>query len=54
MNKTEFLKEISSLSREDIQKKLLEGSVNKKKIQPVIITPIKSIKDKDGKKHGKT
>lgn len=53
MNKTEFLKEVSSMSREEIQKKLLEGSVNKKKVQPVIITPISAIKAKDGKKHDK-
>lgn len=53
MNKSEFLKEISSLTREEIQKKLLEGSVNKKKVQPVIITPISQIKEKDGRKHEK-
>lgn len=50
MQKTEFLKEISSLSREDIQKKLLEKSVNKKKVSPIIITKPK--KDKSGDKGG--
>jgi hypothetical protein len=37
MDKSEFLKEISSLSREEIQRRLLEGSVKKKKLQPVTI-----------------
>lgn len=37
MDKSEFLKEISSMSRDEIQKKLLEGSVKKKKLQPVTI-----------------
>lgn len=39
MEKSEFLKEISSLSRDEIQKKLLEGSVKRKRIQPVTIVP---------------
>lgn len=47
MQKTEFLKEISSLSREEIQKKLLEKSVNKKKVSPVIISPKTKKKIKD-------
>lgn len=45
MNKSDFLKEISSLSREEIQKKLLDTkSIKKKKIQPVIVTPITQTK----------
>lgn len=51
MNKSDFLKEISSMTRDEIQKKLLEGSVNKKKIQPVIVTPITSIKKQKKKKN---
>ena len=37
MDKSEFLREISSMTRNEIQKKLLEGSVKKKKLQPVTI-----------------
>lgn len=51
MNKTEFLKEISSLSREEIQKKLLEGTVKKKKIDPIIyLKPHLPINNKNDKK----
>lgn len=47
MDKSTFLKEISSLSREEIQKKLLQGSVRKKKIEPIIYIKPKTNKDGD-------
>lgn len=37
MNKSDFIKEISSLSREEIQKRLLEkNDIRKKLIYPVV------------------
>lgn len=48
MNKSEFLTQISSLSREEIQKKLLENNLTKKKlIYPVI--KIEKRKENDDK-----
>lgn len=37
MDKTTFLKEVSLMTRDEIQKKILEGSIKKKKLQPVTI-----------------
>ena len=52
MERTKFLKEISSMTREDIDKYLLRKCHRRKKIYPVLVLKTYSKKESNGESSG--